>query len=290
MKHVIAGHVALDRIINDSGVSHRLGGPPSYACAGSIFLDHEIDVITRIGPDFPGKYLEKYRKWGIELEKWRCDKYSTTFTLDYTKKPRAMSLKNVCEPIILPDKNYDSVIFSPIAGVLTEEQVANMDAGYVSLDPQGFIRERNERSQVQLKPWSPKDLGNIDLLKTSSEEHTYLTGESEPLRSLKHFSRKGVETSVITMGEEGSLVYRDDAYYEVPVYPTKTVDTTGAGDSFLAAVHDKLASGGSIEWALVYGSAVASGVVETYGPELSLPHDELTRRAEYVLERIQKRT
>ena len=158
-----------------------------------------------------------------------------------------------------------------------------------SLDPQGFIRERDAQSNVKLTSWSPEDLGNIDLIKTSQEEHVYLTGESDPLRSLEQFSRKGVETSVITMGEEGSLVYHDGEYYKVPVYPTKTVDTTGAGDSFLTAVHDKLASGGSIEWALAYGSAVASGMIETYGPEFSLSRGEVTRRAEYVLERIQKR-
>ena len=289
MKHVIVGHVALDRIIDDSGVSHRLGGPPSYACAVSGVLDHELDVITRVGPDFPVKYVEMYRKWGVELEKWRCGQHSTTFTLDYTKKPRGLGLENICEPITIPDEYLPSVILSPIAGELTEEQVANIDAGYVSLDPQGFIRERGVQSNVQFISWSPEDLGKVDLLKTSHEEHTYLTGESDPLRSLRQFSKKGTETSIITMGEEGSLVYHNDTCYEVPVYPTKTVDSTGAGDSFLTAVHDKLASGGSLEWALACGSAVASGVVETYGPEFNLTRDEVTRRAEIVLERISKR-
>ncbi len=289
MKHVIVGHVALDRIINEDGVSHRLGGPPSYACSVSSALDHELDVITRVGPDFPEKYMEKYREWGVELEKWRCGQHSTTFTLDYTKEPRGLGLENVCEPITLPDEHLPSVILSPIAGELDEAQVANMDARYVSLDPQGVIRERDEEGSVQLKRWSPEDLGNIHLLKTSHEEHTYLTGESDPLCSLRLLSKKGVETSVITMGGEGSLVFHDDAFYEVPVYPTKTVDSTGAGDSFLVAAHDKLASGASLDWALAYGSAVASGMVETYGPDFSLSRDEVTRRAEYVLERIKKR-
>ena len=289
MKHVVVGHVALDRIINDAGVSHRLGGPPSYSCAVSGVLDHDLDVITRVGPDFPVKYMEKYLKWGVELEKWRCDQHSTTFTLDYTKKPRGLGLENICEPITIPNEHLPSVILSPIAGELTGEQVANIDAGYVSLDPQGFIRERNAQNEVQFIPWSSEDLGSVDLLKTSHEEQRYLSGESDPLRSLRQFSKKGVETSVITMGEEGSLVYHDDTCYEVPVYPTKTVDTTGAGDSFLTTVHDKLVSGGSLEWALAYGSAVASGMVETYGPEFNLNLDEVTRRAEIVLERISKR-
>jgi ribokinase len=90
------------------------------------------------------------------------------------------------------------------------------------------------------------------------------------------------------MDDEGSLVYHGDTYYTVPVYPTRSVDTTGAGDSFLAATHDKLASGASLEWALAYGSAVASGMIETYGPEFNLSRGEVTRRTEHVLERIHK--
>ena len=116
-----------------------------------------------------------------------------------------------------------------------------------------------------------------------------MTGELAPLNSLRQFSRKGVETAIITLGEEGSLVYHDGAQYMIPVYPTKTVDATGAGDSFLAAVHDKLASGESIAWALAFGSAVASGMVETFGPVFSLSKDEVIRRAEIVLDRIQKK-
>jgi sugar/nucleoside kinase (ribokinase family) len=288
VKHVIVGHVALDRIVTEEGTSHRLGGPPSYGCAISGALDHEIGVITRIGPDFPVKFVEKYQEWGINLEKWRCESLSTSFTLDYTRKPRWLGLENVCEAIILPEKHYDSVIFSPIAGELTSEQVCNVYAGYVALDPQGFIRERYGKGAVRLVPW--EELCEVNLLKTSLEEHRYLTGESDPLRSLRYFSEKGVEASIITMGDEGALVCHNGDVFEVPVYPTMSVDSTGAGDSFLVAAHDKLASGGSICWALAYGSAVASGMVETLGPEFNLSLDEIIRRAEYVQERISKRS
>lgn len=290
MKHVIVGHVALDRIITEKGSFHRLGGPPSYACAISGVMDHELDVITCIGPDFPEEYVEKYRKWGVELEKWRCGRHSTTFTLDYTKKPRGLGLKKVCEPITLPDEHIPSVILSPIAGELTEKQVLTIDAGYVSLDPQGFIRERTNHGKVSLKQWNPIKLEHVDLLKTSHEEHTYLTGETSPLLSLYQLSRKGVKTSIITLGGEGSLAFQDGLHYRVPVYPTNTLDTTGAGDCFLAAVHDKLVSGEPLDWALAYGSAVASGVVEIYGPEFNLTKDEVIRRAEIVLDRVQKKS
>jgi sugar/nucleoside kinase (ribokinase family) len=194
----------------------------------------------------------------------------------------------MCEPITL-DETPESVMLSPITDELTEEQVLNLDTGSVSLDRQGLIRDCSSPG-IRLTPWRPEKLRNIDLLKTSHVEHTYLTGESSPLQSLRAFSRNGVKTTIITLGGNGSIVNHEDTYLTVPVYSTDLLDPTGAGDSFLATVHDRLASGEPVEWALAYGSAVASGVIETIGPDFKLSKKEVTSRAEHVMEGIQKRT
>jgi sugar/nucleoside kinase (ribokinase family) len=288
VKHVVVGHVAVDRVLTEEGVSFRLGGPPSYSCAVSSILDNELDVITRIGPDFPQEYIDRFTSWGVDIEKWRCESPTTVFVLDYTKEPRGLGLDSMCEPIIL-DETPDSVMLSPITDELTEEQVLNLDAGFVSLDPQGLIRDCSA-PQIRLTPWRPENLRNVDLLKTSLEEHTYLTGESSPLQSLRAFSQKGIKTTIITLGGNGSIVNHEGTYLIVPVYSTDLLDPTGAGDSFLIAVHDRLASGEPVEWALAYGSAVASGIVETLGSDFKLSKKEVISRAEHVMEGIQKRT
>jgi sugar/nucleoside kinase (ribokinase family) len=288
VKHVVVGHTAIDRIITDEGESYRLGGPPSYSCAISSVLDNGLDLITRIGPDFPEEYVERFSSWGVDLERWRCETPTTVFVLDYTKEPRGLGVDTMCDLITL-EENSDSILLSPITNELTGEQVKNIDAGFVSLDPQGLIRDCNPPS-IRLTTWTPEDLSNIHLLKTSIYEHMYLTGETNPLRSLKVFSNMGVKTSIITMGGDGSVAHHDGVYYTVPIYPTNSIDTTGAGDCFLAIVHDSLASGEPVEWALAVASAVASGMIETLGPDFVLSKKDVTRRAESVIEGIQKRT
>jgi sugar/nucleoside kinase (ribokinase family) len=287
VKHVIVGHLAVDRIITDEGESFPLGGPPSYSCAVSSVLDNRLDVITRIGHDFPERYVERFNSWGVDIGKWRCETPTTVFVLDYTKKPRGLGVDVICEPISL-NEPLESVILSPITNELTGEQVLGINADFVSLDPQGLIRDCTP-PHIQLSPWRPENLGNIDLFKTSLEEHTYLTGKSSPLRSLNVLSEKGVTTSIITMGKDGALVYHKDTCYTVPVYPTESIDSTGAGDCFLAAVHDKLAMDEPVEWASAYGSAVASGMVETLGPDFRISIKEVTQRAESIMDGIQKR-
>lgn len=288
MKHTLVGHIALDKIITNDGVSYRLGGPPSYACSVSSVLDNQLDLITRIGPDFPIEYTSQFKSWGFDLEPWKCENPTTGFILDYRTSPRGLGVSAICDPLTLPDLPLDSVILSPITSELTEKQVTSLEADYVSLDPQGLIRENMVKETINLVEWRPDWLGNINLLKTSSEEHTYLTGCTDPAQSMRILARKGIETILITMGELGALVYHQGYRYTVPVYPTESVDSTGAGDCFLAAVHDKLEAGEPLEWAISYGSAVASGIVETYGPSFKLSRREMSYRAEFVLDLIQK--
>ncbi len=42
---------------------------------------------------------------------------------------------------------------------------------------------------------------------------------------------------IITLGSEGSLVYVDDTFYEIPAYPPhEVVDATGCGDTYWQAI------------------------------------------------------
>ncbi len=289
MKAVVAGHVAIDNVITVEGEALSLGGPPSYICSISKALDLDIKIITRIGNDFPGNYVEEFKKWGFDITKWICGHPTTRFVLDYTSNPRKMSIDAVCEPITFPNQHYDSILFSPIVGEITKEQVQSINSDFIALDPQGMIREVNPLGEVILKLWTPETLEDIDLFKTSDEEHAYITGEQNPERSLKLLSKKGVKVAVITQGSMGSLVKSGDAVIRIPVYPSKILDTTGAGDCYLAGASSILIDGGSVEWACAYGSALSSAIIETKGPSLELTCKEVIERAEWVYEKIEKR-
>ncbi|MFQ5421542.1 MAG: PfkB family carbohydrate kinase [Anaerolineae bacterium] len=68
----------------------------------------------------------------------------------------------------------------------------------------------------------------------------------------------GVTTIVITMGSRGAYLYSGDASFMVPAFPVQPVDTTAAGDAFVAgmavAVGEKLPLAGAVRFAAAVGA------------------------------------
>lgn len=72
---------------------------------------------------------------------------------------------------------------------------------------------------------------------------------------------KGPEAVIVTMGERGALIITRDSAYTIPSVPVTAVDTTGAGDSFNAALAVSLAEGKSLREAATYACAVGAYTV-----------------------------
>lgn len=78
------------------------------------------------------------------------------------------------------------------------------------------------------------------LAKVSAEEWETATGTPDLEPGIACVMSKGVELLVISRGEQGALVTNGDYRIELPAYPIEVVETTGAGDGFMAAMITKL--------------------------------------------------
>lgn len=282
------GHIALDTVITKEGQLEQLGGPPSFMSAIGDVIGSRIDVVTRIGSDFPRGYHELFKERGIDLAPWTCESPTTRFILDYTVQPRGLAVGAVCEKIKITDiPESGCVILSPIVGEINESFLGSVEPEFLALDPQGLVRKIHDDGSITLEPWRSTYLDRLDLLKTSIREHFYLTGEPDPLRSLGKIIENGVDVAVITLGDGGSLVQSADAGLKVPIYLTESIDSTGAGDCFLVALSYSLYKGEPLPWSCALASAVASSVVETRGPFIKLSGTAVTERAENLHEKIQ---
>jgi len=251
-------------------------------------LGSRVDVITRIGPDFPEVHLELFNERGIDLAPWTCKSPTTRFILDYTVQPRGLGVGAVCDTIDAADiPESGCVILSPIVGEINESLLGSVEPEFLALDPQGLVRKIHDDGSITLEPWMSPHLDRVNLLKTSIREHVYLTGEPDPLRSLRKLMENGVDVAVITLGDGGSLVQSAESRLKVPIYPTHTTDSTGAGDCFLAALSHSLFRGEPLSWSCSWASAVASSVVETRGPIIELSGSAVDERSEKLHEKIQ---
>ncbi|GIP22222.1 fructoselysine 6-kinase [Paenibacillus sp. J22TS3] len=83
---------------------------------------------------------------------------------------------------------------------------------------------------------------------------------------LKDKTDRGMKLAVATFGEQGSLAYDGQRFYEGAVYPARVVNTVGAGDSFIAGFLFAILKGKSIPEALDKGAEIAAEVVSVFEP------------------------
>lgn len=83
---------------------------------------------------------------------------------------------------------------------------------------------------------------------------------------LKDKVSKGMKIAIATFGENGSLAWDGDKFYEFGIFPAKVINTIGAGDSFIAGFLYGVLNNYSVGKALEIGAKVASEVVSIFGP------------------------
>ncbi len=119
--------------------------------------------------------------------------------------------------------------------------------------------------------------GHADIAKVSEEELAFLTGEADPARAVRTLWHDRLKLLTVTRGAAGSAYFTADASGEVPGFQVNAVDTTGAGDGFLAGLLAGLLDGGLriekeiVEQGLRLGNAVGALTTTQRGAIPALP-------------------
>lgn len=105
----------------------------------------------------------------------------------------------------------------------------------------------------------------IDLLFCNIEEAALFTGVSG-LEQAKEALKKVARQFVITLSDKGSVVFDGENFIEIDPFPTKAVDTTGAGDMFAGAFLFAVSNGFDWKKAGKLASLASSTIVSKFGP------------------------
>lgn len=122
-------------------------------------------------------------------------------------------------------------------------------------------------------------LDHVDFLKLSEEEAEWLFDITAP--GAIAYRLNSVEGILVTAGEKGCAYCISDNEGHVPAFPVQVVDTTGAGDSFLAGFIHKLCQHGMkpladpevLKCLLLYASAVGALTTMQSGAIAAQPTD-----------------
>lgn len=234
------------------------GGAPCNVLAMLTKLGKKTGFIGKIGNDMFGDQLEQaVREVGIDTAGLKRDpEVNTTLAFVHTKEDGDREFSFYRNPgadmmITENDLEYSMIegcrIFHYGTLSMTHEICreatrraidAAKDAGAVlSFDPN--LREPLWKSLDEAREQILYGMGQCDVLKISDNEIVWLTGEEDFDAGAAWIRKRfpNITLILVSVGKEGSRAYMGSMRAEVPAFvQEKTIETTGAGDTFCACI------------------------------------------------------
>ncbi|MGW2837264.1 ribokinase [Streptomyces sp. NPDC001493] len=123
-----------------------------------------------------------------------------------------------------------------------------------------------------VQPLPDELLDHVDLLVPNEHEAAQLSGYEDPEAAARVLLRRVPEV-VITLGSKGCLyAARGGEPVRFPALEVTTVDTTGAGDTFVGTLAVALGEGRPVAEAVAWASSAAALCVQKPGASTSMPY------------------
>lgn len=217
------------------------GGKGANQAVAAARLGAEVGLVGRVGRDAFGRELTRaLRAEGIRTNLVRAATEPTGVALIVVDEAGENSIavasgaNRLLRPTDLPAdlRAAGDVLVAPLENPL-ETQAHALRAA----------RAAGVRTVLNTAPAQPLPaalLANADVLIANEHELAVLLGrpnvppgaEAEAARALRASAEQVV---VVTLGERGALAVRGDSTVEQPAFAVEIVDTTAAGDAFVAA-------------------------------------------------------
>lgn len=127
-------------------------------------------------------------------------------------------------------------MFHPTALATTREAVRLAKSFGVPLSMDANIRPLRWESEAQCRETLLSFVREADILKLTEEELAFLTETDTLEAGIAKLASYQVPVVLITAGEQGTFAVMDEVLTHVSVEPVVPVDTTGAGDAFIAGI------------------------------------------------------
>ncbi|MBU9721444.1 MULTISPECIES: aminoimidazole riboside kinase [Bacillaceae] len=231
------------------------GGAPANVAVGVAKLGARSTFLGRVGDDVLGKFLvETLDTFGVKTNQMFLTKDIKTGVVFVTNgddgersfeffinpsADRFLKVDDIDEHDFLNHKIVHFGSISMISNPAKEAtihavKIAKQNGMLISYDPN--LRLGLWPSEQQARETISTMLCEVDFLKISEEELTFITGETEVNKGMEALKEYSIPLTIITLGAEGCYVYTSEGEKHVPAMSVKAVDTTGAGDAFVSGM------------------------------------------------------
>ena len=274
MSLLVVGTTALDSIKTPWAENPRLlGGSASHAAVAASFFTRP-HLVGAVGDDFPRKYINLYRRHGIELHglqqlSGQTFHWSGEYEVNMNNRRTLDTVLGVIEdfsPTL--STTHARLPYVLLANCAPELQANVLDQ---TNRPKFVVADTMDLWLNIARSAVLKLLKRIDCLVLNDSEASQLVEEDNVVAAIPRIHKLGPKYVIVKKGEHGSVLSGPRGLFVAPAYPLKkVVDPTGAGDSFVGGMMGYLASQkGSVEKNLragiIHGSVTASFCCEDFG-------------------------
>jgi fructokinase len=244
-----------ESLVDSPGFVKAPGGAPANVAVGVVKLGGQAGFIGKVGLDPFGKYLKQVLdQLSVDTSYVAFDEEART-TLSFVaqnpdgnrdcmffRHPGAdmrLTPEDIAEQYISSGKifHYGSISLgspSSKAATLKALEYARAHQLYTSYDP-------NLRMDLWSDPEHARQEINdgfryADFVKISEEEYEFITGCQSVEECGEYILGKGAKLVVVTLGKEGCYYSNGRISGYVEGFHANVVETTGAGDAFVAAM------------------------------------------------------
>ena len=257
------------------------GGKGANQAVAAARLGGRVSFICKTGNDLFGlNAKDQFQREGIH----------TGFVTHHAEIPSGIAV------IIVDENGENSIVVAPGANaLLSPVDVENASTLIkqadilltqleIPLDTICYLAEMADQksSRFILNPAPAQELPDhlfrkITVITPNRKEAEMITGiKVNHLDAAREaaliIKKKGVETVVITLGDEGALLFHEDVFYTIPALPVKAADTTAAGDVFNGALAVGLAENKTMFEAVTFACKAAALSVTKLGAQTSAPY------------------
>jgi ribokinase len=256
------------------------GGKGANQAVAAAKLQAEVSMVGRVGTDdFGQALLSNLASAGIHSEGVKRDPDAATGIALITVE--ASGQNNI---VLAPGANMNltvedieaagsTIASSAMVLLQLESPIPAVEAALKLAKSRGVSTLLNP---APAHPLSEELLQNVDILVPNESETSLLTGlpvesTDEIERAAERLREIGVGTVILTLGARGAYLASGEQNHLFPAYEVDPVDTTAAGDAFVAGFAVALAEGGSLSEAVRRGNASGALAATKLGAQPSMP-------------------
>ncbi len=277
MSLLVVGTVAFDKVETCSDKTDKiLGGAATYIGLAASHLTKDVRLVSIVGGDFPEKYFDVFRARHIDISGIQIVPDGKTFYWSGRYHNNMNNRDTLCTDLnvlagfdpMLPSHYCDSryVMLGNLTPCVQKKVIDQMHnrPQIICMDTMNFWMNTTMDDLLSV-------IRMVDVLAVNEEEARQLSGEYSLLLAARKIQDLGPGTVIIKRGEYGALLFHHHEVFHAPALPLAEVkDPTGAGDAFAGGFMGYLSktndtSFNNLKKAVIYGSALASFVVEKFG-------------------------